>query len=335
MATNIQDVALKCGLSTATVSRALSGKGSISSNAKAKVLAAVEELNYRPNALARSLVRQKTNIIGIVISDISAFFSATILSVIEQFAADAGYNLMICNVLENQQKEKSYLNAFMEMQAQGIIIMHDYIDGELASLLKNSTIPCVCASVRLPGLLLPTVIVDEEQAGFDSAQYLISLGHTKIAYFGSDEEKQPPAYSRFAGYARALKQANIPLCRDYIFPEGHTLKTGYQYMQQLLRLKNLPTAIFASSDDMAMGAMSCAQDHSLQVPHHISIMGFDNSEMAPFIRPSLTTMSQSFDQLGKRTFELLSHYIENPGSPIREIIVPHQLKIRGSCGPPA
>jgi LacI family transcriptional regulator len=331
MAVRIEDVALRCGYSTATVSRVLSGKDNVSAKAAEKVYAAIKELKYTPNALARGLVRKKTNLIGIVISDISTFFSATILGVIEKNATQIGYSVMICNVLEDIEKEKRYIRNLMEMQVDGIILMHEKIDDGMLDLLHNISVPVVCASVRLPRIALPTVIVDDEKATYDAVQYLISLGHRNIAYFGYVSEKKNQKYSRFNGYVRALQENGIEIQASNIFSGGMGLRDGYEHFKNLMTIEVAPTAIFAGSDDLAIGAISCASDLGVEIPENISIIGFDNSRVTPFIRPALTTVGQSFEELGQRTMKLLMDYMDDPEKPVEEIIISHKIEIRASC----
>jgi LacI family transcriptional regulator len=334
MTVRIDDVAQKCGLSIATVSRALDGAKSVSRSSRDKVLQAVAELNYTPNELARGLARNKSNIIGIVVSDISTFFSSTILSTIEKQATQAGHSLMVCNILEDLEKEKKYIRTFEQMRVQGIILMHEGMDSELLQMLEHIKVPIVCSSVRLKQMNISCVIVDDEQATYDAVTYLISMGHKRIAYFGFISENTSIGRTRYDGYRRALQESGIVIDKDLIFTGGMDLENGYQFMHELVNRRNSATAVFSGSDDLAIGALSCANDIGVKIPEEISIVGFDNSKITPFIRPALTTVSQSFEDLGIRTIELLEEHIQNPHKEPIEIIIPHFLQIRQSCCKP-
>ncbi len=334
MSIRIEDVARESGFSTATVSRALSGEGYVNKKTKEKILQVVKRLNYSPNALARGLVRKKTNVIGLVVSDISMLFYAAALGIIETYAASFGLKLMLCNVLGDIEKEKAYLKTFIGMRVDGIIIMHEQMDEELHQMLTSLDTPVVCSAIDLPGIELPTVVVNDELAAYDAVKYIVSLGHKDIAFFGSCGGNDFIGKTRTDGYSRALKDFGLEFNEENLYCGSLDFASGYKHMQDMLGRKNRrPTAVFAGSDDLAIGAISCAKDNSVNIPEEISIIGFDNSKMTPFVRPALTTVSQSFDEIGRKTIEMLVKYINDPTLKAEKEWVSHSLEIRKSCAP--
>ena len=204
MAPKIKDVAKKAGVSVTTVSRVLNGEKYVKDDLKAKVKRVIDELGYTPSHIARSLVRKKTNLIGVIVPDITSSFYSTILSTIEKTASLNDYNLMVCNIIEDTDKELKYLQVFKQMRVDGIIIMHEKISDEIRELIKKLDIPFLFSSVKPADHKFVSVIIDDYAAAYDATRYLIGLGHERIGFIGGDMRDVTSGQNRYIGYRNAL-----------------------------------------------------------------------------------------------------------------------------------
>jgi len=328
----IKDVARMAGVSTTTVSRVLNGEKYVKDELKAKVLRVIDELGYSPSHIARSLVRQKTNLIGVIVPDLTSSFYATILSSIEQTASRSGYSLLVCDIHEDTDKEFKYLNIFKEMRVEGIIIMHEKLSDKIQDFINKLDIPVIFSSVRPPDQKYVSVIIDDYYAAYDAARYLTGLGHERIAFIGGDMRDVTSGQSRYLGYRNALEDSGIAVVDDYIRFGDYKPKSGYEKMKELLEISPRPTAVFAVSDDMAAGAMNCIHDHKLSVPEDISVIGFDGSQLTELVRPRLSSMEQPIEEMGRVTVDSLFDLIQgNENAPKEDLILQHRLVVRDSC----
>lgn len=332
MAPKIKDVAKKAGVSVTTVSRVLNGEKYVKDDLKAKVKQAIDELGYAPSHIARSLVRKKTNLIGVIVPDLTSSFYSTILSSIEETASLNDYNLLVCNIIEDTDKELKYLNVFKEMRVDGIIIMHEKLNDDIRNFIHKLDIPIIFSSVRPVDHKFISVIIDDYEAAYEATKYLIELGHERIAFIGGDMRDITSGQNRYVGYRNALKDQRVRIVNDYIRFGDYKTHSGYNMMKELLACEPRPTALFAVSDDMAVGAMNCIHDHGLKVPDDISIIGFDGSQLTELVRPRLTSMEQPIQDMGKITVNTLIDFISDPASSPREdLIMGHKLVLRDSC----
>ncbi|WP_219834164.1 LacI family DNA-binding transcriptional regulator [Paenibacillus sp. R14(2021)] len=327
----IKDVAKLAGVSVTTVSRVLNGEKYVKDDLKAKVNRAIDELGYAPSHIARSLVRNKTNLIGVIVPDLTSSFYATILSSIEEVASANDYNLLVCNISENIDKELKYLNVFQEMRVEGIIIMHEKINEPIRALIHRMPIPVIFSSVKPMDQKFISVIVDDYKAAYDATNYLIELGHDAIGFIGGDMRDITSGQNRYIGYRNAMSASGKKLVEAHIRFGDYKVKSGYEQMKLMLGSNNPPTAVFAVSDDMAVGAMNCIRDHHLRVPEDISIMGFDGSQLTELARPTLTSMEQPIHEMGKVTMDVLLKQITGETIPSEDIILEHRVAARESC----
>ncbi|OPA80891.1 LacI family transcriptional regulator [Paenibacillus selenitireducens] len=335
MGVKIKDVARVAGVSVTSVSRVLNKGEHVSEKLEKKVLRAIEELNYSPSLIAKSLKRNKTNLIGVIIPDITSHFQATILSSIEETAGKKGYNLLVSNIVEDTEKVVKYLNVFQDMRVDGIVLMHAKMNDDIRHFLTKTQIPLVVHADL--GMNLPTVIIDDYKAGYDATSYLIQEGHQRIAMIAGDMRDLSAGRKRYEGYLAACKDHGLTVDESIIRFGDYKLATGYKLMNELLtEAGGSFTSVFAASDDMAVGAMNCIQDHQLHIPGDISVMGFDGSQIADVVRPRLTTIKQPVDQIGQMTIDLLLNLIEQSAAPsslqpMRKVILAHELIAKGSC----
>lgn len=334
MAVKIKDVAKRAGVSVTSVSRVLNGEKYVSEDIVERVNEAIEALQYSPSHIARSLKRQKTDIIGVIVPDLMSNFYSTILSSIEDTATRFGYHLLVCNIAEDLDKELKYLHVFREMRVDGIIIMHEKTNESITEFVRNARMPILYSSVKAPDPAFVSVLIDDYTAAKDATEYLISLGHVKIAYIGGDMRDVSSGQSRYFGFRDTLSKHGIPVEDAYIKFGDYKLPSGRALMEELLQLEEPPTVVFAASDDMAVGALNCLLDHGCRVPEDISVIGFDGSLIVEMVRPSLTSMQQPIHEMGRisltRLHEMIVQTAENT-SPQTDIVLPHFLVERESC----
>lgn len=332
MAPKIKDVAKQAGVSVTTVSRVLNGEKYVKDDLKARVKRAIDELGYTPSHIARSLVLKKTNLIGVIVPDITSSFYSTILSTIEKTASLNDYNLIVCNIIEDTDKELKYLQVFKQMRVDGIIIMHEKLSEEIRELIQNLDIPLLFSSVKPAEQQFVSVIIDDYAAAYEATRYLIGLGHSRIGFIGGDMRDVTSGQNRYAGYCNALTDSGIPIKEEYIRFGDYKTQSGYDLMKEILACEISPTAIFAVSDDMAVGAMNCLHDHGLKVPDDLSMVGFDGSQLTEQVRPRLSSMEQPILEMGKVTVEkLLDMISDHAEGPLNDVILKHRLVARDSC----
>ncbi|WP_028558806.1 LacI family DNA-binding transcriptional regulator [Paenibacillus pinihumi] len=334
MAPKIKDVAKRAGVSVTTVSRVLNDEKYVKDDLKARVRRAIDELGYTPSHIARSLVRKKTNLLGVIVPDITSSFYSTILSNIEKTASLNGYNLIVCNIIEDIDKEYKYLQVFKEMRVEGIIIMHEKLNDEIRELIGKLDIPIIFSSVKPVDQSFISVIIDDYHAAYDATQYLIQLGHERIGFIGGDMRDMTSGQNRYVGYTQAFQDSGLEIEEEYIFFGDYKPQSGYNVMKEMLKCEPRPSAVFAVSDDMAVGAMNCIHDHGLSVPEDISVIGFDGSQLTDLVRPRLTSMEQPIDEMGKVTVDTLLDLIsDEPKGAQEDVILKHKLVERNSCQP--
>ncbi|MDR7811976.1 LacI family DNA-binding transcriptional regulator [Lacrimispora sp.] len=334
MSIGIKEVAKEAGVSIATVSRALNNEGYVSESAYKKVVEAAKRLNYEPNYLAQSLLKQKTNIIGVVVSDIGTSFFSKILKSIENCASEKGYSIMICNIEEDLEKEKKYLSVFKRMCVDGIILTNEQTDEELlGQLAAMSDIPMIACSCHIHGVSCASVNIDDYKAAYDAVSYLHRLGHRKIAYIGAELHDFTVGRQRYEGVRDSLADKGFPMKEQYVWLSGLKIEHGYKMMKNLLKTckDDLPTAIFAGSDDVAVGIINCAFDFGYRVPEDFSILGFDNSEISASMRPAISTVHQPIEEIGYFSVSTLIDLIEREERQYSNLILPHKIIERDSC----
>ncbi len=333
MSVGIKEVAKMAGVSIATVSRALNNEKYVNEELRKKILDIANKLNYEPNYMAKSLLKRKTNIIGVVVSDIATSFFSTILKSIERCASERNYNIMICNIDEDLEKEKKYLSVFKQMCVDGILLTHEQSDESLVAQLKAmSHIKMLACSCSIKDINCPSVNIDDFKASYDAIKYIYQCGHKKIAYIGSNLHEYTVGKRRFEGVKAAF--LNYGIKDEYIKLSSLKLADGYKMTKEILNehKNNMPTAIFAGSDELAVGALNCIIDFGYKVPDDIAIVGFDNSMISEHVRPSLTTVEQPIEEIGYFSVSMLIDMIENKiALNNNDIIFPHKIMERESC----
>jgi LacI family transcriptional regulator, repressor for deo operon, udp, cdd, tsx, nupC, and nupG len=324
---NIQEVAQKAGVSVATVSRVLNNATSVTPKTRLKVENAIKELNYEPSMLGRNLRNSESRLLLVLIPSISNPFYAEIINGIENIAIANHYNILLCDTDSNPQRENIYFNMVKNKLSDGIISMDPTVNMQKLSELaeKHSVILC---SEYDEDSSIPYVTIDNEIAAYHAVKHLIKLGNEKIALINSDE-KYLYARQRRKGYERALNEFGIPIRKEWIYNSNQLdFQDGVQAMRMLLKLDEKPTAVFAVSDTLAIGALKELNGRGLQVPKDMAIVGFDNISFSNMTNPTLTTIAQPMYKMGCTAATMLINSIK--GIKVESVFLDHELIIRES-----
>ncbi len=324
----IKDVAERAGVSVATVSRVLNTPDAVKERTRQQVLNAIDELQYSPNFLGRNLRMMETKRILVVLNTISNQFFSRVVRGIEERAQEEKYAVMICTTRGNQESMESYVHMLQTRAVDGMILTtHELRDEAIVTLSKRFPVICACEPVQDPRLTC--VSIDDEKAGEDAVRFLLDRGKRRIALFGGGTYTYSSVL-RERGYRKALQEAGIPVDETLIYSEGLTFKAGVRAASRLLREQpELPDAIFAFSDSTAIGAMKELNNHGVQVPRDISVIGFDNTAVSEMYIPSITTVAQPKYTMGFTAMDLLIQKI-NGTTDVSNQILSHEIIIRDS-----
>jgi LacI family transcriptional regulator len=325
----IKQVAEKAGVSASTVSRVLSGNVAVSPETAKIVLDAVKQLDYHPNPVAQSLKGGKLKTIGLLIPNVRNLVFPAAIRGIEDTAQKYGYTLVLCNTDENAEKEQAYIQNLRRRLIDGFIVSTAHTGTEHIWNELNRQSPVVFL-IRHFSHSADAVVLDNFDGAYQATSYLAQRGHKKIAIINGSLDILL-YQERFRGYLKALEDAQIPVYQEMIRHRVNGWDDSYLAMQEILKEAVCPDAVFATNDPKAIGAIKAIKDAGLSIPGDISVMGFDNSDIAPMLDPSLTTVSQPFYEMGARACEKLIRLIEKKrriGNKIE--ILPAELVIRDS-----
>jgi len=327
----IKDIAKKADVSVATVSYVINNTRPVSPELTARILHAIEELGYSPNAVARSLRQKRTKMIGLIVPDSTNPFFAEIAKGVEDAGYEAGYSVILCNSNAEFERELVYLNLLQSKRVEGIIFIATTTHVEQICPIVKSSIPVVIFYRDIRGLDVDTFRINNFEAGYRGTRYLIELGHQEIACI-QPLSPETPSGERVAGYQRAMEESGLTW-RETLMPRGdNRLSGGKRAAEDLLR-SGLPfTAIFSSNDTMAIGAMRTLREAGLRIPEDISILGVDDIILASYSDPPLTTVAQPKYEAGTQAVRFLIDRIEgNYQQGPRNVILNTELIIRKSC----
>jgi len=334
MGPTIHDVAKLANTSKSTVSRFLNGR-KVKKTTEEALEKAIRELNYHRNANARRLVTDKTNTIAVVIDDLSNIFYSGIIRGIESVMASNGFRcIFLSSTSSAAESERSFLNLLYEGQADGLILA-SFRKRDPADVEAFRASPYPVALIgdygEADGLL--AVDVDNAAGVADVVRHLYDLGHRAIAYITGRESMGASRY-RYKGYRRSLEALGLPFRAEWVVEADWTNRGGYEAMRRLLRYPEI-TAVAASSDETAIGALRAVHESGKRVPHELSIVGFDDISIASWVYPPLTTVRQPFRDIGALAAEGLLRRIEGAGEPPRARLLKPALVVRDSSGAPA
>lgn len=328
----IYDVAKKSGYSITTVSKVLNDYPSVSKRAREKILSTVEELGYIPNSSARTLATKKSNMIGVVFSEAMdvgmahPFFS----EVIEAFKKQVElYHYDLLFVSRNIDSQHSYLKHLRNRGVDGVLVVNLHLEDQEIKTFYESDLPSVFIDLNIENA---NVVYSDNLLGCSLAiDYLYKLGHRKIAHIAGDT-KTFTGKERLKGFKEAMGKYNLTIPDHYIIDGGYySYEGGHSAMLKLLSLKDRPTSVFVAGDEMAIGAIKVAKEMDVRVPEDISVIGFDDIALAKHVEPSLTTIRQDKDRIGRQAATLLLNEINNIKGANRTNLIPVRLVKRNSC----
>ena len=330
--TTIKDIAKIANVSYATVSRALSGSPGVSKKTRALVAKICDELGYTPNFMARSMVTKATKLIGLIVTDIANPFMSEMAFNIEQTALEAGYHIMLCNSVNDIEQEEHVFKLLMGRKADGILIFPTSSRSPEVLEKYLDKIPAVFVSENLSNFPASYVTVDNELGTSIGTEYLYSLGHRNILYFGR-RQKRIAHRLRAEGYASVCKKYDLaPYFFDSPYPTD-AIRHGYAMAKELFSDSSRPpfTAIFASTDSNALGLLQAAEEYGIRIPEDLSLLGFDNIPYTGLPKIMLSTIEQPYKLMAKSAVEMLIDQIKQPDIGYSHKILTPKLVIRNSC----
>jgi DNA-binding LacI/PurR family transcriptional regulator len=297
---------------------------------KSKVLEASRALGYRPNRAARELRARTSRTVGVLIPDIENPFFTSVVRGIEETLQAAGYTLLLANYNEDPERETRHLETFRSENVAGLIFAASRLPSALYSDLLDGGMPLVAVS-RAPGRLrVDQVMVANREGAYSATSHLISRGHRRIALVDGPAEINT-SREREQGYLEALHDAEIHIDQDLIAHCDFRQAAGRNAMREILGLRSRPTAVFAASNLLTLGALQAIHEADLDIPEQIAILGFDDMPWAMSLRPALTTVAQPALEVGRTAAELLLARIQKPDQPRKQVVLETQLIVRASC----
>ena len=331
MRVTIRDVAIRAGVSVATVSRAFNNTAPVNTITRQRVFDSASALRYLPNLAARSLITRRTHTVGILIPDLHGEFFSEIMRGVDQVANQHGYHLLVTNS-HGDRDAAEVATSNMRGRVDGLILMAPEMDGDSLARVVPDHIPVIMINSPVDLAGRDSLRVDNFQGAHDMVGHLIAHGHTRIALLrGSDVNND--AVERVRGYRSALVDAGLEAPLELQIAGDFTESGGFAGALRLLGLSHPPTAIFASNDSMAIGALSALRERGVRVPDDVAVVGFDDIPIAAYLTPTLASVRVRISDLGARACAQLLHAIkhENQHEPIHEVI-PTELIPRQSCG---
>lgn len=326
------DVARLAGVSPAVVSYVLNnGPRPVAEATRLRVVQAIEQLDYRPNGVARALRSRRTWSIGLVVPDNSNPFFAQLAHTIEDEAFTHGYSLLLGNASGDKSRELSYLRAFQDRQVDGLILVTNAPAKELGSVYEGKIPMVVIADHPVPGLAASTVKADNVEGARLATEHLIRHGHQRIGCV-LGPRSSVPALERFAGWRRAMRDARLKTPQDVLRWTGFDRAGGYAAATELLSIAQPPTAVFVSTDQQAIGVLRAVVDAGLTIPGDLAVIGFDGIAEGGYTVPRLATVQQPLGAMAQRAIGLLLR--EAPTDEHCHEVFPMTLVPRGSCGCP-
>jgi LacI family transcriptional regulator len=316
------DVSREAGVSTATVSRVLTGSAEVDPETKKLVLAAVEKLNYRPNLLARGLRRRSSQVIALIVTDIENPFYTSICRGVEDAAWDAGYSVILCNADRDIGKERQYIRVVADQNASGVIISPASVRKTDISELRARRLPVIAVDMALAAAT-GSVLVDNMEAGALATRYLIGRGCRRIACVTGPADNAT-AQDRADGYSRAVAVAGLESDSSLILYSNYMEDGGYHAARRLLDLAKRPDGIFVTNNRMPVGALRALQEQGVVIPEEMKVIGFDDLPWALELHPHLSLVRQPAYRIGREAARLLIDCINKKKSP-RHIVLPAEL----------
>lgn len=334
-ATSLKDVAVTAGVSVTTISRMLNGSLDLPTETRQRIENAIKALSYQPNPHARRLSRGKSDTIGLVVPDIANPFFATLVAAVEAEADKRGLALSLYATLNRSGREIAYLRMLARNHVDGLVFITNHPDdGELAALI-NETGRVVVVDEDVPDARVPKLFCDNEQGGYLAGQHLGSFGHRRALYVGGPAE-MISTRRRFSGFEKAMMEATAGRAELSRYEGEYTVEAGRVAARRFLDAGAPATAIFASSDEIAIGLIEVLREENVSIPGDVSIIGFDDVGPLHLFAPPLTAIRQPVRAIGQRALALLleMNQQKSQAAPVEELL-PVEIVVRSSVAPPS
>jgi LacI family transcriptional regulator len=328
----MKQVAQRAGVSISTVSHVINNTRVVSSDVRARVQGVIDELRYIPSAVARSLKNDKTDTISVLVPNNSNPYFAELIRWIEDAAFQCGYNMILCNAHGGADKQTAYLRLLMEKRIDGLVLVASGADDEQELMLRHEAVPIVQLERALPGLEADVVYAGQEEGAWQATRHLIGLGHRAIACVSGPPDL-PRARERVAGYLRAMAEAGLEVPSGRVVHDAFTSAGGHAAFSRLLDQPHPPSAVFVTSDLMALGGLCAAGRLGLRIPAELSVIGYDDIEGAGYASPPLTTVAPPKRDMARLAIELLIERIRGNARPLHREALGSTLVVRASTGP--
>ncbi|MBW5447738.1 LacI family DNA-binding transcriptional regulator [Cohnella sp. CFH 77786] len=342
-AVTVYDIAKEANVSVATVSRVLNNTAPVKKETKERILELINKYQFQPNALARSLIKKETGMIGIILPDITNPFFPEVLSGFDQQARNYGYTFFLCDTMsanidtaDQYVRESEYLNVLTEKQVDGIVMLGGRIDlakpgSELVSevLEVSKRLPVLLINGNLPGSFY-RVAMDERLGAELAARHLIELGHRDIAIVGGYRTLRN-TIQRTASFTKTMEQYGLKVRKEWVLGEGFSVRNGEDCIRQLLEMPQRPTAVLCMNDLVAIGVLKGATKAGLKVPEDLSIVGYDDIPFASHCVPELTSVSLKVNELGQKAAEILHKLITRSKVPKTTLLEPELIIRESTC----
>lgn len=330
MPVTMRDVAQKAGVSIKTVSRVINEQGEIAEETRARILAVIQELGYRPNMVARSLVTQRTNTIGIVISDITNPYFSTVVRGAQDMARYRDYHVVLCNTYESQEEELRTLRSLAGQGVDGMIMFPGFYTGNNLEIFAEQFRPLVLINHRFEHRNVSLVLTKNYEGAQMAVEYLIQQGHRKIGLLAG-RELSTKRGQRVRGYYDTLAAHGLPVLDTYILGGPSTLESGYENALQLFSQAPDITAIFAYNDLVALGVIKACREVGRRIPDDCALIGFDDTVFASLVTPALTTIRLDKYGTGREAMARLFDMMEAPDATFDPIELDVELVVRESA----
>ncbi|GAA4451296.1 LacI family DNA-binding transcriptional regulator [Nibrella saemangeumensis] len=330
--TTIKDIARRLNLSVTTISKALRGMPDISAPTRQLILDTAREMEYEPNPIAQSLVRNQTHTIGVIIPSFTIPFYASAISGIQQTASEAGYNIMVCQSNESYETETNYTRVLLNSRVDGLIVSlaRETTNFDHFNRLAERSLPLVLFNRVCDAVPASKVVVDDFEGAYQVVRHLIEMGCRRIAHIAGPANLLL-SRQRLQGYQQALQESGLPVCEDFIRTGDLTIASGTRITEDFLKLDTSPDAIFAICDSAAFGAMQTLKSRGLRIPDDIALAGFTDEPVAAIVEPALTTVAQPTFEIGQIAAQLFLDQVRGGESyqPTTQVLKTH-LVIRAS-----
>lgn len=323
----IRDVARQAGVSHQTVSRVINGKEDVLPETRALVETAIEQMGYRPNAIARSMARGKTHTLACISPNLTDYTLASVIEGAETEAREHEYFLLTSSAADTKAFRGLVDELVGRRRVDGLIVINPYSDDRFQNIPEN--FPVVFVGARSHEQKICSVSLDDEKVAYEATKHLISLGHTDIALITGPMEEDC-SLDRTEGYQRALQEAGIAFDETKVIEGDWSASSGQSALLSFVEQGRIPTAVFAQNDRMAMGVLRAARDVNLKIPSQLAVIGVDDMPLSSYFDPPLTTMRQDMPRIGQEATRMLLELIQKKNPAVHELKLPAQLVVRHS-----